>query len=143
MSSIANFSRKYKQSNKHEFGMAEGLLRVLATKMPDADLGEAAITFKMYVIANKLRQANLFQTKNDESADVENLIELMQVAESLSVLANNQQVIKRILSLVEEVQANRKDKMDIVDVMILLSKFEYKDVVNSFNAMSSGAAQVL
>lgn len=143
MSSIANFSSKCKQNNKNSFGIAEGLLRVLATKMPDADLGEAAITFKMNVIANKLRQANLFKTKNDESVDVEYLIELMQIAESLSVLANNQQVIKRILSLVDEVQANRKEYLDIVDVMILLSKREYKDVVNSFNAMSSGAAQVL
>lgn len=143
MSKVSQFSNKFKTYAEHNFGTAEGILRVLAKKMPDADLSDAAITFKMNVIANKFNQAGLIQKNLDEPEDVENLIELMQIAEYLTILANKQKEIKQILCLAEKVQSAENRNLDIVDVMILLSKCDYKDVVNSFNVMSLKDVQAL
>ena len=110
---------------------------------PAPNVMDAAITFKMNVIANKLNQAGLIQKYLDESEDVESLIELMQIAEYLTILANKRKVIKQILCLAEEIQCAENSNLDIVDVMILLAKCENKDVVNSFNALSLGDEQAL
>jgi len=67
----------------------------------------------------------------------------MQIAEYLTILANKRQVIKQILCLAEEIQSAENSNLDIVDVMILLGKCENKEVVNSFNALSSRGVQVL
>ena len=143
MSKVTHFSNKYKTYAERKFGAAEGILRVLAKKMPDTDLGDTAITFKMNVIANKLHRAGLIQKNTDESEDVESLIALMQIAEYLTILANKRKVIKQILCLAEKIQNTENNKLDIVDIMILLAKSENKDIVNSFNAMSLEDAQAL
>ena len=67
----------------------------------------------------------------------------MQIAEYLTILVNKRKVIKQVLCIAEEIQNAQNSNFDIVDVMILLAKYEYKDVVNSFNAMSLTDAQEL
>lgn len=123
MSSIASVSNKFKLSR---FGLAEGLLRVLAKKMPDADLNDAAITLQMNVIANRLHQANLYDINNKDPQAVENLIQLMQIAEHLIDLTKNRNVTKKILDLVEDIQNLEERNSDIVDVMILIANRENK-----------------
>lgn len=123
MSSIPSVSNKLKLSR---FGVAEGLLRVLAKKMPDADLNDAAITFQMNVIANRLHQANLYNINKENPQVVENLIQLMQFAEQLLDLAKNRNATKKILDLVEEIQTTENKYSDIVDVMILIANRENK-----------------
>ena len=124
MSSIASVSNNFKLS---KFGVAEGLLRVLAKKMPDADLNDAAITFQMNVIANRLCQANLYDINDKDPQAVENLIQLMQIAEHLIDLAKNRSATEKILDLIEEIQTSDKKYSDIVDVMILIANRDDKN----------------
>ncbi len=79
----------------------------------------------------------------DDDANVEDLIELMQIAENLIELVNNKHVIKRTLHLVEKIQKAKIQNMDVIEIMILIANRENKDIVDAINAMSLKDAQVL
>ena len=143
MNKIVKLPNTYNKHYDCKFGIADGLLRVLAKKNPNADLSNSAITFQMSVIAKKLQQADLLDLEKDEPANLEDLIELMQIAEYLIELVNNKSIIKRTLRLVEKIQEANIQNLDLIDIMILIANRENKDVVNAFNAMSLKDVQAL
>lgn len=123
MSSTASHSSNDQQPR---FGVAEGLLRVLATKLPDVDLSgsDDALTFHMNAIANRLQLANLYDLSNKDPQTIEKLIRLMQFAEDLLDLTKNRPTTNKVLGLIEEIQTSKEKYANIIDVMILIAKRE-------------------
>ena len=115
------------------FGLAEGLLRVLARKMPDADLSDASLTYQMNAIANRLHQENLYDFDKENNKNLEYLIGLMQLADYVIDIAKNRHESKNILNLVDEIQTSDEEYSNIIDVMVLISKKEFKSSVQSLS----------
>lgn len=115
------------------FGLAEGLLRVLARKMPDADLSDASLTYQMNAIANRLHQENLYDFDKENNKNLEYLIGLMQLADYVIDIAKNRHESKNILNLVDEIQTSDEEYSNIIDVMVLISKKEFKSSIQSLS----------
>ena len=132
MNSIATSTNKL-EATQTRFGLAEGLLRVLARKMPGTDISDSAIAYQMNSIANRLHQENLYDFDQDNNENLEYLIALMQFADYVINIAENKNEAKKILSLVDEIQTSDEKTSNIVDVMVLISKKEYKTSIQSLS----------
>ena len=126
MGSTSSLSNINQHSIQSKFGVAEGLLRVLATKMPELEqsVSDEALYSHMNSIANRLHQADLYDFSDKDPQSVENLIRLMQFADKLLDLSRNRPKTNKILELIKEIQTSEEQYSDIIDVMILIAKRE-------------------